>query len=111
MEREKQGRPFVRIMRGRMEAQAMLIQTDSRRRITLPPKAGSKPGDTLELEILPDGRMLLVPVVAIPKHQLRAWTPEARPAVAESLAGPRPSVVIETEAEADSVARRWEDGY
>ena len=87
----------------------MLIQTDSRRRITLPPKAGIKPGDTLELEILPDGRMLLMPVVAIPKHQLWAWAPEARTAAAESLADPRPSVVIESEADADEVARRWED--
>lgn len=86
----------------------MLIQTDARRRITLPPKTGVKPGDTLELETLPDGRMLLVPVATIPKHQLWAWAPEAR-AAAESLADPRPSTVVETQQDADDIARRWED--
>ena len=30
----------------------MLVQTDTRRRITLPPNAGIKPGDALNLEIL-----------------------------------------------------------
>ena len=87
----------------------MLIQTDARRRITIPPRAGVKPGDTLDLEILPDGRMLLVPVATIPKHQLWAWTPEARAAAAASLADPRPSAVVESEQVAEEIAGRWED--
>ena len=87
----------------------MLIQTDARRRITIPPKAGVKPGDTLDLEILPDGRMLLVPVATIPRHQLWAWAPEARAAAAESLADQRPSTVVETAHAAEAIAGRWED--
>ena len=87
----------------------MLIQTDARRRITIPPRAGVKPGDTLDLEILPDGRMLLVPVATIPKHQLWAWAPEARASVAASLADPRPSAVVESEQVAEEIAGRWED--
>lgn len=47
----------------------MLTQTDSRRRITLPSATGIKPGDTVEIEVLEDGRILLIPVEAIPRHQ------------------------------------------
>jgi hypothetical protein len=87
----------------------MLIQTDSRRRITIPPRAGVMPGDTLDLEILPDGRMLLVPVATIPKHQLWAFSPEIRAIAAESIADSRPSKVIETQEDIDEIAGRWED--
>ena len=48
----------------------MLIQTDARRRITLPPSLGIQPGDALNLEILEDGRIVLIPVEAVPKHQM-----------------------------------------
>ena len=48
----------------------MLTQTDSRRRITLPPATGIKPGDTVEIEVLEDGRIMLIPVEPIPRHQL-----------------------------------------
>ncbi|MHB8766039.1 MAG: AbrB/MazE/SpoVT family DNA-binding domain-containing protein [Deferrisomatales bacterium] len=87
----------------------MLVQADARRRITIPAAAGVNPGDSLEVEILPDGRMLLVPVVAIPKHQLWAWSPEVRAAAAESLADPRLSTVIESGDDAEATAGRWED--
>lgn len=49
----------------------MLGQTDSRRRVTLPPSVGVKPGDALDLEIPEDGRIILTPVEPIPRHQLR----------------------------------------
>ncbi len=48
----------------------MLLQIDSRRRVTLPSSIGIKPGDALDLEVLEDGRIILIPVEPIPKHQL-----------------------------------------
>lgn len=87
----------------------MLLQTDTRRRITLPPNSGIKPGDAIDLEILEDGRIMLVPVEAIPKHQLWAWTTESKAAIEASMLDPRPSTVIETSDEADKVATRWAD--
>lgn len=85
----------------------MLMQTDSRRRITLPPTLGIKPGDALELEVLEDGRIILIPVEAIPRHQLWAWTAEAKEAISASLADPRPSVVVGAAKEAEVIAKRW----
>ena len=85
----------------------MLVQTDTRRRITLPPNSGIKPGDALDLEILDDGRIVLVPVEPVPRHQLWAWTVETKEAIAASLADPRPSTVIETEEQAATIAARW----
>ena len=86
----------------------MLLHVDSRKRITIPNDANLKPGDTVELEILPDGRLVLVPVATIPKHQLWAWTPENRKAVSASLRDPRPSIVLESKEEAESLAKRWD---
>lgn len=85
----------------------MLVQTDSRRRVTLPPSVGIKPGDALDLEVLEDGRILLVPVEPIPRHQLWAWTTETKEAIAASLSDPRPSVVVETVKDAAAMAKRW----
>jgi hypothetical protein len=85
----------------------MLVHTDARRRITLPADAGVGPGDTIDLEVLDDGRIMLVPVVTVPKHQLWAWTPENRAKVTESLTDSRPSKVVETAGDADAVAGQW----
>lgn len=85
----------------------MLLQTDARRRITLPPMVGIKPGDAIDLEILEDGRIMLIPIEPVPKHQLWAWTTEAKQAISASLTDPRPSVVIETTEDAEKIARRW----
>lgn len=85
----------------------MLLQTDSRRRITLPPTLGIKPGDALDLEVLEDGRIILIPVEAIPRHQLWAWTAETKEAITESLTDPRPSAVVTSAKEAETVAQRW----
>lgn len=85
----------------------MLVQTDSRRRVTLPSSLGIKPGDALDLEVLEDGRIILIPVEPIPKHQLWAWTAESKAAITASLSDARPSTVIESAEEADAAARRW----
>lgn len=85
----------------------MLTQTDSRRRITLPPATGIKPGDTVEIEVLEDGRILLIPVEPVPRHQLWAWTAESKESITLSLTDPRPSEKLETEEEAEKVAKRW----
>lgn len=87
----------------------MLVQTDTRRRITLPPSAGIKPGDTVEVEVLEDGRIMLIPIEAVPKHQLWAWTSESKEAISHSLADARPSTVVTTAAEAEKMGKRWTD--
>jgi bifunctional DNA-binding transcriptional regulator/antitoxin component of YhaV-PrlF toxin-antitoxin module len=85
----------------------MLVQTDTRRRITLPLNSGIKPGDALDLEVLEDGRIVLVPVEPVPRHQLWAWTAESKQAISASLVDPRPSEPVETEEQAAAVADRW----
>lgn len=86
----------------------MLLQADARRRITIPPSSGVKPGDTLELEMLADGRMVLIPIEPIPKHQLWAWEPEVRRSVEVSLADERPSRVVASPDDAEELAGEWE---
>ena len=86
---------------------AMLVQTDSRRRVTLPSSLGIKPGDALDLEVLEDGRIILVPVEPIPRHQLWAWTTETKEAISASLSDPRTSMVVKSAADADAIAKRW----
>jgi len=86
----------------------MLLKTDERRRITIPPEAGINPGETVDLEVLPDGRLLLVPMVTIPKHQLWAWSPENRKKVADSLADSRPSTIVTTAADLKKLAKGWD---
>lgn len=85
----------------------MLVQTDSRRRITLPASLAIKAGDALDLEVLEDGRIILVPVEPIPRHQLWAWTAESKAAITASLADPRPSTVVETAKQAEKTSKRW----
>ena len=85
----------------------MLVQTDSRRRVTLPPTVGVNPGDALDLEVLEDGRIILIPVEPIPRHQLWAWTTETKEAISVSLTDPRPTVSVESAKEAAAIAKRW----
>ncbi len=85
----------------------MLVQADARRRITLPPSLGIQPGDAIDLEVMEDGRIMLIPVEAIPKHQMWAWTTESKEAIAASLADPRPSVEAATPEQVESIAKRW----
>ena len=85
----------------------MLVQTDSRRRVTLPPTIGVNPGDALDLEVLEDGRIILIPVEPIPRHQLWAWTTETKEAISASLADPRPSISVKSAKETAAIAKRW----
>ena len=85
----------------------MLVQTDSRRRITLPASLAIKAGDTLDLEVLEDGRIVLVPIEPISRHQLWAWTVESKDAITAALADPRPSATVETVKQAKETAKRW----
>lgn len=85
----------------------MLTQTDSRRRVTLPPSFGIKPGDAIDIEMLEDGRIMLIPVEPVPKHQLWAWTAESKTAISASLNDSRPSTTVETIEQAAEVASRW----
>ncbi|KAF0219714.1 MAG: SpoVT/AbrB domain-containing [Geobacteraceae bacterium] len=85
----------------------MLVQTDSRRRVTLPPILGIKPGDALDLEVLEDGRIILIPVEPIPRHQLWAWTTETKEAITASLTDLRPSIEVKSAKQAAAVAKRW----
>lgn len=85
----------------------MLLQTDARRRITLPPSLGIQPGDAIDLEVMEDGRIMLIPVEAVPKHQMWAWTSESKEAIAASLNDPRTSITVETPEQADALAKRW----
>ena len=85
----------------------MLTQADARRRITLPTDSGIKQGDTLQVEILDDGRIMLIPIEAVPRHQLWAWTTENKDAINRSLADQRPSITVNTPEEAAEVAQRW----
>lgn len=87
----------------------MLVQTDARRRITLPPSLGIHPGDAISLEVLEDGRIMLVPVEPVPRHQMWVWTVESKEAIAASLADPRPSIEIEAQEQAAVIAARWSD--
>jgi bifunctional DNA-binding transcriptional regulator/antitoxin component of YhaV-PrlF toxin-antitoxin module len=89
------------------EVEIMLTQTDSRRRITLPPGTGINPGDTVNIEVLEDGRILLIPVEPIPRHQLWAWTVESKEAITKSLTDLRPSETVESAKQATDVAQRW----
>lgn len=85
----------------------MLVQTDSRKRVILPPTVGVNPGDALDLEILEDGRIILIPVEPIPRHQLWAWTTETKEAITASLTDPRPSISVKSAKEATAIAKRW----
>jgi hypothetical protein len=64
----------------------MMLVPDARRRVTLP--AAFKAGQPVNLEPMEDGTFRLVPMVAIPAHQLWAWRPEVQAAVAESFNEP-----------------------
>jgi hypothetical protein len=59
------------------------------------------------LEILEDGRIGLVPVEPVPRHQLWAWTAEAKQDIVDSKTDPRPSEVVESPDQALAVADRW----
>lgn len=83
----------------------LIVQADARRRITLPSNAGIKAGDPMKVEVLKDGSIMIIPVVAIPKSQLWAWKPEVLDRVAASLADPRPNRAINSREDLEALAR------
>ena len=83
----------------------IFAQADARRRITLPPGSGIKPGDPMEVDVTSDGRIVITPIVAVPKHQLWAWKPEIMERVSAALADPRPGVQIDSDEDFASLAR------
>ena len=83
----------------------IFAQADARRRITLPAISGIKAGDPMKVEVLEDGSVLIIPIVAIPKSQLWAWKPEVMERVAASMADPRPNRRIGSDADLDTLAR------
>ena len=85
----------------------MLLHTDARRRITLPPIVGINPGDAIDLEILADGRIMLIPIVPVTKHQLWAWTADAKEIIRASLSDTRPSTAVQSVEDAAKLAARW----
>lgn len=48
---------------------AALLHVDSRKRITLPPEASIAAGDDLEIEVMPNGCIMLTPIVRVPKAE------------------------------------------
>lgn len=72
----------------------MLLQTDFRRRATLPPIVGVNPGDALELEVLEDER---IPLVPIPRLQLWTWTTKTKEAFSALLKDMRSFISVKSE--------------
>lgn len=87
------------------EGRWTLAQADARRRVTLPSGSGIKAGDPMRIEVLDDGRILITPIVAIPKHQLWAWKPEVLERVSKALSDPGQPTRIETEEDLGALAR------
>ncbi|MEO6326116.1 MAG: AbrB/MazE/SpoVT family DNA-binding domain-containing protein [Thermoanaerobaculia bacterium] len=55
----------------------MLQLADNRRRFVMPKEAAIGPNEPAEVEVLPDGRVMISPVRIIPVHELWAVTPES----------------------------------
>jgi hypothetical protein len=70
------------------------LSVDARKRVTLPPNAGIKPGDDMEIELLDDGRMILTPIVRIPRHQMWAWSERVDRLLVEASVDSLPKVRV-----------------
>jgi len=84
------------------------LSIDSRKRVTLPANAGIKPGDDVELEMLDDGRMMLTPVVRIPRHQMWAWSERVDRLLVEAAADKSKKTRLTTDAEIDELSKVYE---
>ena len=69
---------------------ATLLHVDSRKRVTLPLETSIESGEDLELEVLEDGRIVLTPIVRIPKHQLWLLSPEVDRILKDAAKDPSP---------------------
>ena len=70
----------------------MLQKADSRRRFVMPKDAAIMPNSPADVEVLPDGRILITPVLVIPVHEQRWHTQD--------------SLLRSTKSEADAAAGR-----
>ena len=70
------------------------LSLDARKRLTLPPDAGMNPGDLVDIEILDDGRIMLTPIVKVPRHQMWAWTEKADRLLAEAASDRSPKLRV-----------------
>lgn len=64
----------------------MLQMADSRRRFVMPKEAAIGPNEPADVEVLPDGRVMISPVRVIPVHEAWAVTPESTAQTDASLA-------------------------
>lgn len=55
----------------------MVQMADSRRRFVMPKGAAMRPHDLADVEVLPDGRVIISPVKVVPLHELWATTGES----------------------------------
>lgn len=55
----------------------MLQMADSRRRFVMPKEAAIGANEPADVEVLPDGRVIISPVRVIPVHESWAVTPES----------------------------------
>ena len=63
----------------------MLQMADSRRRFVMPKEAAIGANDPAEVEVLPDGRVVISPVRVILLHESWAVTPESAAQTAASV--------------------------
>ena len=63
----------------------MLQIADGRRRFVMPKDAAIGPNDPADVEVLPDGRVMISPVRVIPVHEAWAVTPESTAQTEASL--------------------------
>jgi hypothetical protein len=56
----------------------MLQLADQRRRFVMPKEAAIGPNEPADVEVLPDGRVVISPVKVFPVHELWALTPESK---------------------------------
>ena len=64
----------------------MLQMADSRRRFVMPKDAKIGPNEPADVEVLPDGRVMISPVHVIPVHEAWAVTRESTAQTEASLA-------------------------
>ncbi len=63
----------------------MLQMADSRRRFVMPKEAAIGANEPADVEVLPDGRVIISPVRVIPVHESWAVTPESLAQTAASM--------------------------
>lgn len=85
---------------------AMLQMADSRRRFVMPKEAAIGPNDPAEVEVLPNGRVLISPVLVIPLHEAWALTAESTAQTDASLRDYRSGRTLDTAALDGKLAAR-----